>query len=364
MAPVDVLLTPEELLRRAWTFGVRGQPPQARYVRLLADGRIAGFDPGNVNEKRWRLDEGRLRFLDAWDRVTTAFDEAGADADGRLALHGDFRMPPEGVPHTLQEIPVLEVLAPPEGGPHLERRTNTPRRRNLVVLRGNETSLHHQWRRDMVDEDRNWDLLVSFYGDPALFDAPDFAEYRILQPKKRKFAPIHDLFHEGSPLWAYDHIFFPDDDLMMTWRDVNEMFAICRDYKLQLAQPALDQSGFITHPITGRQWPFILRFTSFVEVMAPIFSSDALRACVATFKDSAGDFGLDNTWPKLLGDPRTGVAVIDKTPIVHTRPAGGAYDIGGALREGDELQRRYDAHNRHIEYGHILLQPLNRTNRW
>lgn len=364
MARVDLHLTPEVLAGRTWSFGHRDNGPYARFVRLLEDGRIAGFHPDNVNERRWELVDGRLSIMDAWDRRTTTFDEVHIDDEGRLTLLGPFRMHPIGTPHMLKEIPSPDGLAPGPGGVSLQVKRSRPRRPNLVVLRAGEESLHHQWRREMADDDRSWDLCVSFYGRPENFEAPDFAEYRVLQNAQRKFAAIYDLFHEGSPLWDYDYIMLPDDDLMMSWRDINEMFALCRDYRLDLAQPALDPSGHVTHTITARQWAYRLRFTSFVEVMTPIFSRRALRACAPTFKDSIGGFGLDNIWPKLLGHPRTGVAVLDKTPVIHTRAQGANYDIGRALREGDELQRLYDAHNLHVEYGGVLSQALSAQNGW
>lgn len=366
MPRIDVHLTPEDLLRRIWTFGLQNQPPYARYVRLLEDGRIAGFSPENVNERRWRIRDGRLIILDLWDRATTEFGEVHLDDVGRMTLVGPFRTPPVGVPHVLQEIPSPDALAPAPGAVSLERRGPGPPRRNLVLLRANEHSLHPQWRREMVEDDRTWDLLVSFYGKTENFDNPDFSEYRVLQNKQYKYGAVYDLFYEGSPLWSYDYVMMPDDDIMMSWRDLNEIFAICREFNLQLAQPALDVSGYVIHAITARQWPYILRFTSFVEGMTPLFSREALRICAPSFQGAVSGFGLDNTWPKLLGDPRAGVAVIDKVPVLHTRPQaqGGNYDFGRAMQEGDTVQRRYDSHARHLEYGGVLAQPLNRSNGW
>lgn len=68
----------------------------------------------------------------------------------------------------------------------------------------------------------------------------------------RKFAALHRLLHRDSPLLDYDYIMLPDDDVMLRWRDLNEIFAIRRDYDLQLAQPALAPEGHITHRLTSR----------------------------------------------------------------------------------------------------------------
>jgi len=67
-----------------------------------------------------------------------------------------------------------------------------------------------------------------------------------------------------------------------------------------------------------------LRFTRFVEVMTPIFSRNALRVCAPTFAESRSGWGLDWVWPTLCErEGLDGIAIIDATPVRHTRPVGG-----------------------------------------
>jgi hypothetical protein len=354
-------LSPEDLARRVWSFGRVDHAPYARHVRLLPDGRVAG-NLGD-NERSWRIQDGRLALLDRYDRTSTLFERAYIGGDGRLALVGPFQAP-GGEDHLLRELEPLGGPAPSGAGVELIWRRRRPRRRNLVVLRANEHSLHHQWPREIRDEDRNWDLCVSFYGQEENFTGDDWSEYRVLQNRERKFEALHQLMHTGSPLWDYDYIAFPDDDLMLSWRDWNELFATCREHRLELAQPALSPAGHVTHPITGRDERYLLRYVSFIEVMTPIFSQAALRACVQTFRGSISGFGLDNTWPKLIGDPRDRMAIIDKTPAVHTRPQGATYSIEDAIAEGNALQWAYDAPSHVLEYGGIFAEPINRQHAW
>jgi hypothetical protein len=353
-------LDPADLARRVWTFGRLDQPPYARHVRLLLDGRVAG-NLGE-NERAWRIDDGRLVLLDRYDRRSTVFDRAFIGADGTLALVGPFQAP-GGQDHVLREVPPVGGIAS-SGPPDLVWRRRREPRRNLVVLRANEQSLHHQWPRGIADDDRTWDLCVSFYGREENFVGDDWSEYRILQNRRHKFEALYELLHAGSPFWGYDYIAFPDDDILLSWRDWNELFATCREHRLELAQPALSHDGHITHPITGRDDRYLLRYVSFVEVMTPIFSREALRACAPTFKGSISGFGLDNTWPKLIGDSRDRLAIIDKTPVVHTRPQGAAYSIEEAIQEGNALQWAYDAPSHVLEYGGLFAQPVNRQHAW
>lgn len=354
----DLLLRPEDLMGRAWWFGALGGGPFARHVRLLPDGRVAG--QLGENESFWRVETNQLVILDEFDRRSTVLDRGYMDGDGRLSLVGRFQAPGGGE-HLLREVAPVASLAEQPPQSQLMQRRRGPRRPNLVILRANERSLHLHWPREMEEADRSWDLCVSFYGEERNFQADPWSEYQVIQNRQRKFEALWDLLHVDSPLWAYDYIALPDDDLIVSWRDWNRLFATCRDHRLELAQPALSHAGHINHSITGQDPRYLLRYVSFVEAMTPIFSRDALRACAPTFKGSVSGFGLDHIWPKLLGKPRDRIAIVDETPAIHTRPQARGFDIEGALREGAALQDRYDAPSYVVEYGGVLAQPINRT---
>ncbi len=58
--------------------------------------------------------------------------------------------------------------------------------------------------------------------------------------------------------------------------------------------------------------------------MAPVFSRAALRLCAPTFAQSRSGWGLDWLWPRLCDEAGLGrIAIIDATPVRHTRPVGG-----------------------------------------
>ena len=185
-------------------------------------------------------------------------------------------------------------------------------------------------------------MCISYYGpDPG--GVQDEPEYLTHQPAQRKFQALHDLFAPGSPLWAYERVWFPDDDIMTSWGDINRIFHLGRRYGLDLCQPALRPGDdcHILHDVTEQQPGSTLRFVSFVEIMCPVFSARALRICVGSFRDSVSGFGLDHLWPALLGGPRTRIAMLDAVGVVHTRPFGKNYDLAAALREEKHVLRSY-----------------------
>lgn len=357
----DPRLSPASLTERVWSFGPAGGAPLARHARLLPDGRIASA-PLRA-ERSWVLDDGRLVLKGEADERLLEFDRVMADPQGRLVLAGAY--PARGGDHLLREVDRIRPPARSQSPPELIGGGSRARRPNLVILRGGPGSAHHYWPRDMADEDRSWDLCVSFYGQAHEMEAgAGFAEFRVLQQQHSKFIALHELLHAESPLWDYEAIALPDDDLVFSWRGWNTLFAIGRDHRLDLWQPALAHEGYITHPITGRDPRWRLRYTSFVEVMTPIFTREALRACVQTFEGSQRGFGLDNVWPKLLGEPRDRLAVVDAVQVVHTRPQGGAYDIDEAIAQGNALQDAYDSPSDVLEFGGVLAEPVNRQHAW
>jgi len=299
--------------------------------------------------------------LDRNDRRSTAFTDVYVNADGALVLRGDMLLPPPGtVTHELRERPAADLIHPAEGGLDFVRRRSFGERRNLVVVRAGPGSLHAGWTRDLLDADRSWDLCVSWYGETESFGQDTIADFQILQNVERKYEAIHRLFQAGSPLWAYDRIALLDDDLHADWSGINRLFAIHREFDLQLAQPSLRPDVNVVHKITATDLRYLLRFTSFVESMAPVFTRAALWACIPTYANAGLGFGIDNIWPRLLGDPLNGVAVVDDVQVVHTRPMAINYVHWDALQEGSLTQVRYEASSLVAEYGGILREPIPR----
>ncbi len=350
------LLEPELLQRRCWQFGTDAGVVHAPFLRLLEGGRLGGYH--HPNEHFWRLADGCLQILDLAERVSTVFASVEIDTSGRLRFSGLYR---DGIAvHVLQE---REPLGQPADHTQLDLISRSQKRRkNLVVLRADENSVHGNWERDITDAERNWDLCISFYGKEESFPPNDFAEYAVLQNKERKFEAIKTLIHRDSFLWDYDYFIFPDDDLEMRWSDMNMLFAISREFDLHLAQPSLHPASFINYHNTKQDPKYLLRFVSMVEIMAPIFSKAALQACIHTFDFNRSAFGIDYVWSKIVEGPITKIAIIDKVAVLHGRPTGSRYDLSAYMAEGRQLSEQYGKWwiSWIAEYGGILEWVVDR----
>jgi hypothetical protein len=215
--------------------------------------------------------------------------------------------------------------------------------RNLIVVRAGDGSLHREW---IAGPARDFDLFISYYGKSAgrWRTDGDFYEAR----PGPKWPCLADLLREHADLIAeYDAIWLPDDDLSVDSATLNRMFAFFCAHRLDLAQPALTPNSYHTWNTLLQEPGCHLRYTRFVEVMAPLFSRAALRVCAPTFAESPSGWGLDWVWPTLCERAGLdGIAVIDATPVRHTRPVGGEL-----YRNHRELDPRADAERVIRKYG-------------
>lgn len=202
-----------------------------------------------------------------------------------------------------------------------------PLRKNLVILRAGDGSLHRNWLAGEAVFGRDFDLFISYYGkteDRHRGDS-EFWEHR----PGPKWSCLAEIFAERPELVdSYQAFWLPDDDLDADTATLNRMFALFHGLQLKLAQPALTRDSFFTWPQLLQRPEYLLRQMAFVEVMAPLFTRDSLRACMSSFSDSRSGWGLDWIWPQRVGGSEDGlIAVLDATPVKHTRPIGGGGDL-------------------------------------
>ncbi|MBP2548057.1 hypothetical protein J2858_000950 [Neorhizobium galegae] len=315
------------------------------FLVLAPEGRVGNFfDPA---VEYWHVFDGHLCFVNA-DGQPSAIFTAAQTEDGRIvALGGRGTIGNTNALFilTATEHPQHPINATPKGMPRRAQflvAAPKPRRPNLVVVPAGSGSLHGQWQEGIADNKRNWDICVGYYGTERPF-LPAAVEYLAHLPQKRKFKLIYDLFYEDSPLWGYDRIWLPDDDLLISGEDINRMFHLSRRHELDLCQPALStgEGSHPTHPITFQKPGGGVRHEPFIEIMCPLFSRRALKICIESFRDSESGYGLDHLWPSFLGRPESRMAILDQFGVKHTRPIATNYNLGVALAEQQAVFATY-----------------------
>lgn len=331
------------MIGTAWRYARDDGSVIAPILRCLPGLVVGGYISETI--RSWELRDDTLVFMNLDGVATVVFDRMTDGSERSIRFDGHLVADP-GSLRTLESVDMPSGLdfgqtsQQTQAVLRLQPPSTRPRRRNLVVLRANEQSLHQSWERNLDESDRNWDLCISWYGKGDPEDIGD-CEFLSIQREDRKYGAIHALFQPESPLWAYDQSWLPDDDLQISRREINRLFMICQRHGLQLAQPSLVPTSFVNHAMTAQHPEYALRYTNFVEVMCPLFSNAALRLCLPSFNASISGFGLDHIWPRLLGMVHSHMAIIDDVAVAHTRPMGNSYDMAAAIDEDRNLRRLY-----------------------
>jgi tetratricopeptide (TPR) repeat protein len=176
----------------------------------------------------------------------------------------------------------------------------------LVVVRAGDNSLHPEWLQG--SEARNWDMIVHSFGNECPWEDEEGVEIiratgaEIKGPKLRA---IHALYErKKNHFLSYEYVFFPDDDLAADVETFNRIFLLADHFGLHYAQPALTHDSFMgAWGITMENRSFLLRYTNFVEVMAPVFSRAYLQLCAPSFIENISGYGLDLLWSSWIPSP-------------------------------------------------------------
>lgn len=215
-------------------------------------------------------------------------------------------------------------------------------KKGLVVVRAGDTSLHPQW---INKKNHKWDLALSYYGD-----YPDryLGQYDFIHIfKGQKWEGIYNFLKANKNILNnYDYIWFPDDDILTNSETIDRFFDLCRKHKFTIAQPALTSYSYYSFAITLQNPENIYRLTDFVEIMIPCFRVKTLHHFISSFAINNSGWGLEWLWNKIAMDNNLNkLAIVDSTPVYHTRPVGSAGHGGGdcnPFEEKDELLKKFN----------------------
>ncbi len=225
--------------------------------------------------------------------------------------------------------------------------------KNLVIAPcGNDNSLIKQW----VGDNMNFDLVLLYYGDNMEM-AKSYKQFtpHVYMGKGEKYHLIQSFYLDNPEfIEQYDYVWLPDDDVLIYPDQINKLFNVADYYKLDLCQPSM--IGYVSHPITKHIDDCILRYTNFVEVLAPLFNKQTFYKLLPTFNINSSAWGYDYLWPHLLEYPQDKIAIIDDVVINHTKQACSNYEGRFAKPPHEELWEllsKYNIIKEEIEYSRI-----------
>lgn len=195
-------------------------------------------------------------------------------------------------------------------------------KKNLIIACAGDDSLHLPWFSEFM----NYDLCIIYYGNNSEISEKFKKNCNyFFQNKGEKYHLIKKLIDNNSINFnTYEYIWLPDVDIEISVESINKLFEYAKKFKLSLCQPSMN--GFISHQITAQHSSNLLRYTSFVEILAPLFDFKTFMDLKDTFDCNYTSHGLDFVWPKLMGYPDDKIAIIDDILMTHTKPIGQSYE--------------------------------------
>lgn len=191
----------------------------------------------------------------------------------------------------------------------------------LVISTVGDESLHHEW----IQDNPIFDLVLIYYGNNEdIAKAYSKQTPHVYMAKGEKYHLLKSLI-ESSPefISQYSYIWLPDNDVSISTEQINQLFQTADTYDLSLCQPAM--RGYVSHAITVPKPNILLRYTNFVEVLAPLMNLETLMLLKDTFDKNYSGWGFDFLWPYMLDYPKDKIAIIDSIVMRHTKPIGTDY---------------------------------------
>ena len=222
----------------------------------------------------------------------------------------------------------------------------------LVISTVGDESLHKEWIKDSP----NFDLVLIYYGN----NPNKISQYRedtenLYISKGEKYHLIKAFIQSNLDfINKYKYIWLPDDDVSISTFNINKFFSISEQYNLLISQPSM--KGYISHEITKPHLNVFLRYTNFVEILAPLFNIDSLILMYKHFDINYSGWGYEYLWNHILGYPKDKIAIIDEIIMEHVRPIGQDYSrfLIHPWDEMSNLISYYNIYKQEITYSEII----------
>ena len=168
---------------------------------------------------------------------------------------------------------------------------------------------------DFASPERVFDLAVNDWSGEGRFSkAAQRAEFKFAE-RGHKWPTLARILPK---LPEYRYYAFIDEDIDASVDTFNRLFQLGEVLGLSVYQPALTPRSHYSHEFSRVNAATYVRASTFVEIMTPFFSRDALVKCQATFTLSELGWGLEYIWNEILASE--GMAIVDRFPVTHIRP--------------------------------------------
>jgi GR25 family glycosyltransferase involved in LPS biosynthesis len=150
---------------------------------------------------------------------------------------------------------------------------------------------------DWYDKNKKFDIITYYYMDnQEIFNKYKKISKFIIKRKGSKFQNLLHFFNNYKDLFdSYDYFFILDDDLVFEngYKDIERMFNLTIEYKLDLSSPCFYKDSIVSHEITRKEPNIFLDYTNFVEVTCPLVKKESLTKFLNVLDEKLIGWGID-----------------------------------------------------------------------
>ena len=164
---------------------------------------------------------------------------------------------------------------------------------------------------------QDFDFIIFVYDD-TLFEDDLFRHCQIIYDKKA-------LFHQAKEYLTpeictpYEYLFFWMDDIDILDFDPKTFIDFIKSYQFEVAQPSLTQDSIISHPITKNIPGLQGRYTDFVEIMVPVFTTKAWEKMWGLIDSQSNPWGWGYDLLAYSYCHFVRMGIVDSQMVKHTR---------------------------------------------
>jgi hypothetical protein len=213
----------------------------------------------------------------------------------------------------------------------------------LVYTSAGENANVSMWAKQV---DRTYDIWITNYSSKSELNK-EFADY-YNERKGAKFPNFKWILQQHiEHLSAYKAIMIADDDIIISYAEIDALFQLLIEKKACIVVPAFSRFGKISHDTTAREWRSDFRVTNFAEVTCPIIRIDLLLDFMAIYdENSVQCHGVDWWYLNHWGDRvKNKILISDSHYCINPRDLfkqGGQREIDKHYSE-DQRQARWEA---------------------
>ena len=230
-----------------------------------------------------------------------------------LARQKKIRMYESGIQVAKQDrVAVQTLLHHYDDMPVCNTNIVHPKRRFLIFTSAGDQS---RWYKHWTCAMQIFDVCVVYYGaGTGTEHAANATEFKRMNGGK--FQNLYTWYHANpNVLDGYDYVAVWDDDIEIDCEEIHKIFGIAEKFDLWICQPSFTHDSKVSHEHTANEPGKLLTYTNFVEMNAPVFRTDKLRAFLDSPNNNGSLYGYGTDF---LYHACMGSAGMDKFAIIHS----------------------------------------------